>query len=166
MTGTTTTAVSLPPLYHVGIVVTDFDQAVDDFMQRWGSPTVRVRDLHFPDARFHGSPIDLRARYGFIATGASELELIQPLSTPSPYAEFLDANGGDGVHHLAYVVDSIDTHIEQLRALGLTATPLLDAAIGELGRFVYVEHAAHGPVVELIEIMGQQIMGQQGETSS
>jgi len=147
--------VALPPLYHVGIVVADMQSAAADFERRWGAPMYRVNDADFPRTVFHGRPTTMSARYGFINTGASEIELIEPLSTPSPYTEFLDANGGDGVHHLAYIVDAIDPYLDQLRALGVDATPLLDAAIGEDGRFVYLERTAHGPVVELIELSEQ-----------
>ncbi|WP_448332505.1 VOC family protein [Streptomyces sp. DSM 41534] len=44
-------------------------------------------------------------------TGASEIELIQPLKGRPPYTEFLDLHG-EGVHHLAYVVKSIDQYLE------------------------------------------------------
>jgi hypothetical protein len=147
--------VALPPLYHVGIVVADMDTAAADFERRWGAPMYRVNDAHFPRSRFHGQVISMSARYGFINTGASEIELIEPLSTPSPYTEFLQDNGGDGVHHLAYIVDAIDPYLDQLRDVGIDASPLLDAAIGEDGRFVYLERTAHGPVIELIELSEQ-----------
>ncbi|MFD8337957.1 VOC family protein [Streptomyces solisilvae] len=48
-------------------------------------------------------------------TGASEIELIQPLKGRPPYTEFLDLHG-EGVHHLAYVVEGIDQYLESLRA--------------------------------------------------
>jgi hypothetical protein len=52
---------------------------------------------------FRGVPTDVSARYRFIDSGASQIELIEPLSSPSPYTEFLDGHG-EGVHHLAYFV--------------------------------------------------------------
>jgi hypothetical protein len=108
------------------------------------------------DARLHGKPAGTSARYGFISTGASQIELIQPLSAPSPYTEFLTANGGDGVHHLAYIVDGIDPFLEHLREVGETVdvgftTSFTYPGIGS-GRFVYIDGLMHGPLIELIEM--------------
>ncbi|WNE99452.1 VOC family protein [Streptomyces luomodiensis] len=145
---------TLPPLFHVGIVVADLDRAAADYERRWAVKTERIMDLSFPDARFHGQEVSCSARYGFISTGASEIELIQPLTGRSPYTEFLEANG-EGVHHLAYAVESIDRHLAALREAGEDPTIAFDGVIADRARFVYLDGLAHGPVVELIERAGQ-----------
>jgi methylmalonyl-CoA/ethylmalonyl-CoA epimerase len=152
MTAATSTP-ALPPLCHVGIVVRDMAAAAISFESRWGVSTVRVFDLDCADATFRGNPTRLRARYGFLATGASEIELIQPLDdAPNPYNEFLSEHG-EGVHHLAYIVDSIATHTDHLsRELSTADGVVLDAALPMGGRFVYLEDLAYGPVIELIEL--------------
>ena len=147
---------ALPPLAHVGIVVADLERAAADYERRWGVTTEQVQDLALDDARLHGKQAGTSARYGFISTGASQIELIQPLAAPSPYTEFLEANGGDGVHHLAYIVDGIDPFLEHLREAGETAdvgftTSFTFPGIGS-GRFVYLDGIMHGPVIELIEM--------------
>ena len=147
---------ALPPLAHVGIVVADLERAAADYERRWGVTTEQVQDLALDDARLHGKPAGTSARYGFISTGASQIELIQPLTAPSPYAEFLKANGGDGVHHLAYIVDGIDPFLEHLREVGETVdvdftTSFTYPGIGS-GRFVYIDGLMHGPLIELIEM--------------
>ena len=147
---------TLPPLAHVGIVVADLERAAADYERRWGVTTEQVQDLALDDARLHGKQAGTSARYGFISTGASQIELIQPLSAPSPYTEFLTANGGDGVHHLAYIVDGIDPFLEHLREVGETVdvgftTSFTYPGIGS-GRFVYIDGIMHGPVIELIEM--------------
>jgi methylmalonyl-CoA/ethylmalonyl-CoA epimerase len=111
--------------------------------------------MDLTDARLRGTPAATSARYGFISTGASQIELIQPLATPSPYTEFLEANG-DGVHHIAYVVDDIDPYLEHLREAGETVdlgftTSFTFPGLGS-GRFVYIDGLMHGPVTELIEL--------------
>lgn len=147
---------SLPPLAHVGIVVADLERAAADYERRWGVATEPVADLALDDALLHGKQAATSARYGFISTGASQIELIQPLGAPSPYTEFLEANGGDGVHHLAYFVDGIDPFLKHLREAGETVdvgftTSFTFRGIGS-GRFAYIDGLMHGPVVELIEI--------------
>ena len=145
---------TLPPLAHVGIVVADLERAAADYERRWGVTTEQVQDLALDDARLHGKPAGASARFGFISTGASQIELIQPLSAPSPYTEFLTANGGDGVHHLAYIVDGIDPFLEHLREVGETVdvgftTSFTYPGIGS-GRWVYIDGLMHGPLIELI----------------
>nr|WSZ98951.1 VOC family protein [Streptomyces sp. NBC_00857] len=146
--------ISLPPLFHVGIVVEDFDRAVADYANRWGAEMELITDLEFPAAKLHGEEVGSSARYGFIKTGASEIELIQPLSGRSPYTEFLDLHG-EGVHHLAYVVESIDQYLESLRATGEAAPVTFEASVAGQTRFVYLDGLAHGPAIELIEMIGE-----------
>ena len=150
---------ALPPLAHVGIVVADLERAAADYERRWGATTENVTDMALDDARLHGTPAATSARYGFISTGASQIELIQPIGVfgiPSPYAEFLESNGGDGVHHLAYIVDGIDTFLEHLRKVGETVNVTFTTSFTfpELasGRFADLDGLMHGPAIELIEI--------------
>jgi methylmalonyl-CoA/ethylmalonyl-CoA epimerase len=147
----------LPPLHHVGLIVSDFSAAAADFERRWGVETEDVMDLTWSEAVYDGTPSPFSARYGFLRSGASALELVQPLSGRSPYADFLEANGGDGIHHLAYVVDDIDAHLRQISdATGAPAEIQLDSPLPGNGRFTYVKNAAHGTVVELIELSEEQ----------
>ncbi|MFI9756350.1 VOC family protein [Streptomyces sp. NPDC051963] len=113
--------ISLPPVFHVGIIV---------------------------------EKVGFSARYGFIRTGSSEIELIQPLDGRSPYTEFLDLHG-EGVQHLAYVVGSIDQYLEALRATGEAGRVTFEATIAGQTRFVYLDGLAHGPAIELIEATGE-----------
>lgn len=69
----------------------------------------------------------------------------------SPYAEFLEAHG-EGLHHLAYVVDSIAVQLAALNSQASAMSVLLDVAVPNGVRFVYVQGAPHGPLLELIEL--------------
>jgi methylmalonyl-CoA/ethylmalonyl-CoA epimerase len=150
--------VKLPGLHHVGIVVADLEAAAQDYRRRWGLATEEVAEMTFAGALYEGARIALNATYGFVRSGASEVELIEPGSGPSPYADFLDDNGGDGIHHLAYMVDRIEPYLAQLADAGASPEIILDASLSpDGGRFVYVDGAAHGPVVELIELSEAQL---------
>ncbi|MFG2526050.1 VOC family protein [Streptomyces sp. NPDC048527] len=115
-----------------------------------GANTEQTTDLKFSTAELHGKKVGFSARYGFIRTGSSEIELIQPLDGRSPYTEFLDLHG-EGVHHLAYVVGSIDQCLESRRATGEAGRVTFEATIAGQTRFVYLDDLAHGPAIELIE---------------
>ncbi|MFE3496443.1 VOC family protein [Streptomyces sp. NPDC059169] len=145
--------IGLPPLLHVDIIVEDSDRAVADYENRWQVEAEQITDLEFSTAEFHGKEVSASARYGFIRTGASEIELIQPLNGRSPYTEFLELHG-EGVHHLAYVVASIDQYLESLRRAGEAVRITFDAWVAGQTRFVYLDDLAHGPAIELIEMIG------------
>ena len=147
----------LPPLAHVGIVVEDLERAAADYGRRWGVNIEPVVDMALDDALLRGEAASTSARYGFISTGASQIELIQPLGAPSPYLEFLEANGGGGVHHLAYMVDRIDPFLDQLRDAGEEVNVGFSSSftfpgLGS-GRFVYLDGLMHVPAIELIEMV-------------
>lgn len=140
----------LPPLHHVGVVVIDLVAAASDFERRWGAKVRDVRELRLRSARYHGQPTDISVLTGLIRSGASEVELVQPLSSASPFADFLKLRKGDGVHHLAYIVDDIDAYLQRLRPT--SAELVLDAVLpDDGGRTVYLDGFAHGPTIELIQ---------------
>lgn len=144
-------SVKLPPLNHIGIVVADLEAASRDFSRRYALDQHRLVDLQVDDALVGGERISFSARYAFHSLGNTDIELIQPLDGRSPYTEFL-AEHGEGIHHLAFVVASIDAHLEQLRAERSDCTVLIDATTADGAvRFVYVDGTAHGAVLELIE---------------
>lgn len=141
-------SITLPALHHIGIVVADVEAAALDHERRWGVTAGPVVDLSFSQALLSGVPTDVSARYRFIDTGASQIELIQPASRPSPYDELLPVGG---VHHLAYFVDRIDAYLDHLRGLGEQVEVTFDASAFDGTRFVYLTGLAHEPAIELIE---------------
>lgn len=141
----------LPRLHHVGIVVIDLIAAASDFERRFGAKVSDIRELQIQSALYHEQPTDIAVLTGAIRSGASDIELVQPLSSASPFAEFLKLRKGDGVHHLAYIVDDIDVYLERLRPT--SAELVLDAVLPDDGaRAVYLDGFAHGPTIELIQL--------------
>lgn len=141
-------SITLPALHLVGIVVADVEAAALDHERRWGVTAGPIVDLSFSQALLSGVPTDVSARYRFIDTGASQIELIEPTSQPSPYDELLSVGG---VHHLAYFVDRIDVYLDHLRGLGEEVEVAFDASVADGTRFVYLKGLAHEPAIELIE---------------
>ena len=143
---------ALPKMHHVAIVVADIEAAAADFQRRWGVSIEDVRDYVTTDAPYQGGRVTFTARFGFIRTGGAQIEVIQPVEGRSPYTDFLAANHGDGVHHLAYIVESIDAYLQQLTDIGEPPSIQLDVPFAGSGRVIYIEHVAHGPVIELVEM--------------
>jgi catechol 2,3-dioxygenase-like lactoylglutathione lyase family enzyme len=149
-------AIVYPKLSHVGIVVGDMAEVGRDVTSRFGLPgIVRRETLRFADALYRGTRISFAADFGYVELGNTSLELIQPIgSEPSPYRDVLEERG-DSVHHLAYVVPSIDQRLFTARQADAPVSILLDGKIpGGQGRFVYVEGLVPGALVELLEYSG------------
>jgi len=53
----------------------------------------------------------------FFSVGETHIELLEPISDDSPVAKFLDRKG-EGVHHVAYLVDNIEVQLESAGAAG------------------------------------------------
>lgn len=55
-----------------------------------------------------------KVRVAFFAIGESRIELLEPTSSDSPIAKFLEKNG-EGIHHIAYEVEDIKGSLERLQ---------------------------------------------------
>src|SRR5215212_822703 len=152
-----------PNLNHVGVVVRDIDQAGRDNSNRFGLRAIaRSFTLHIENALYQGKTVTFSAEFGFIELGNTMLELIQPLGNdPSPYLDALQETGGGGggenTHHLAYLVPSIDEHLDMARKSNAPLSVLFDAKLPDwMGRYVYVDGLVHGVMIELMEFAQQQ----------
>ena len=146
-------AIVYPKLSHVGIIVKNMDEADRELASRLGLPGIARRaTLHFTDALYRATHISFAALFGYVDLGNTFLELIQPIgSAPSPYRDVLDERG-ECVHHLAYVVPSIEKRLFTARQTGAPLSIMLDGRIPDgQGRFVYVEGLVPGALVELLE---------------
>ena len=59
-------------------------------------------------------------RLAFGKSGDVEIELIEWVSGGCPHKEFLDA-GREGMHHLRFIVDELETRVEAAQELGYKA---------------------------------------------
>jgi catechol 2,3-dioxygenase-like lactoylglutathione lyase family enzyme len=107
------------PVHQIGIVVASCDDSVARYSAllgyrewrraRFGPGDVRRMTLRGADARYS-------MRLAFAGT-APEVELIEPAGGESLYSEWL-AERGEGLHHLAVVVGSLDDAIASMEAAG------------------------------------------------
>lgn len=99
------------------------------------------------------------AHYGFLGAGETQIELISPVSGDSPYAPFLREHG-EGLHHLAFVVASIDKQIEKLDQAGQPCTVSdLAAAAGVSRTFLRYFDTKEEAVLGALDPKGELIAG-------
>jgi methylmalonyl-CoA/ethylmalonyl-CoA epimerase len=113
---------------QIGLVVVDIDAALRRYvdvlgMGPWacfthGPETVRVLE-------YHGRPAAYSMRVA-LSSSQPQIELIQPVTGPNIYVDWMEKHG-EGLHHVAYEVASMDDGIAEMRALGY---PLIQYGAG------------------------------------
>lgn len=81
---------------HIGIAVESIDSWIGFYRDLLG-------------LEYAGSEViaEQKVRIAFLAIGESRIELLEPISTDSPIAGFLEKRGA-GMHHIALRVDNIE----------------------------------------------------------
>jgi methylmalonyl-CoA/ethylmalonyl-CoA epimerase len=107
------------PIHQIGIVVANCDEAVERYSallgyREWRRSSFGPADVERMTLR--GSDAVYSMRLAF-AGNAPELELIEPVDGRSLYSEWLSERG-EGLHHLAVVVSSLDEAIAALEQDG------------------------------------------------
>ena len=101
-----------------------------------------------------GSPEEVAGqgvRVAFLTAGAVHIELLEPTRPESPVGRFL-ARRGEGLHHLAFRVPSVDAALQQLVDRGEKVVDAVGRP-GARGRRVGFAHpsAFGGALVEFVE---------------
>jgi catechol 2,3-dioxygenase-like lactoylglutathione lyase family enzyme len=144
-----------PNLAHIAFVVKDLDQAVHDAAARFGFDEAKVPPktrVDVADALYRGKKVSFSADFCLVELGNTQLEFIQPVSGPSPYADALKGKASAVLHHAAFVVPSIDEQLARARQQNPALTVVLDAKLAQADlRYVYVDGVLPGILVEYIQ---------------
>ncbi|HSB72953.1 MAG TPA: VOC family protein [Candidatus Methylomirabilis sp.] len=105
---------------QIGVIVRDMDAAVAYYESLGIGPfAAPAGTAPILDRQVHGKPApDVKNRISTAQMGAVELELVQPVSGNSVQREFLDRHG-EGVNHLAFLVEDLDREVARLGEKGL-----------------------------------------------
>lgn len=133
--------VKLLNLDHVGIAVRDLDHALDTYRERY-----RVEPLYRETVESQG------VEEAMIPVGGSFVQLLQPLAGDTPVGRFLESRG-EGLHHIAFVVSSIDDALDHLREEGARLVDETARPGGRGTRIAFVHPAdLAGTLIELVEL--------------
>jgi len=108
-----------PPIHQIGIVVADCDKAVESYSTLFGYYNWRRNSFGPKDVQrmtLRGADAEYSMKLAY-AGEAPELELIEPVDGQSLYGEWLSEHG-EGLHHVAVVVSSLDKAIAALAEAG------------------------------------------------
>ena len=128
-------------LDHVAIAVADLDAAIDAYADRY-----EVSPLYREVVESQG------VEEAMIPVGGSFIQLLQPLSSETSVGKFLSKHG-EGLHHVAYAVASIETALSHLEAAGARLVDSEPRPGGRGTRIAFVHPAdLGGTLMELVEL--------------
>ena len=95
-------------LDHIGIAVSDLEEAERIFGEILGSPAYKREEVA-------GESV----LTSFFKTGESKVELLVPTSPSSAIAKHLEKRG-PGLHHVAFHVEDLEAELTRLESKGLS----------------------------------------------
>ena len=136
---------------QVGLIVHDIERSAEAYSRVFGLPKPEVIITDKPEiarTTYRGEPTNAQAKLAFFDMGQVTLELIEPIGGPSTWQEFLDEKG-EGVHHIAFMVQSTDDAVAFLGAKGIG---VVQQGHYTGGMYTYLDSApALGVILELLE---------------
>ncbi len=125
---------------HIGIAVSDIDQANDLYAKLLGSEPYKTEEV--PSQGVITS---------FFRNGPNKIELVAPTTENSPISKYL-AKKGEGIHHIAFDVADIRKEMARLKKEGfiLLSEEPQPGADNKLICFVHPK-SSHGVLIELCQ---------------
>lgn len=140
----------LKRITQVAMVVRDIEKTRDFWSELLGvekSPIVETEGWELTHMTFRGAPSEGKAKLTFFNLENIVLELIQPVSGPSTWQDFLKKHG-EGIHHIAFNVENLDGTLEKFRKMGIGVEQKGDF---EGGSYVYINSKSKlGAIIELL----------------
>ncbi|MEW6567182.1 MAG: methylmalonyl-CoA epimerase [Chloroflexota bacterium] len=128
-------------IHHVALVVDDLERALSFWRDALGLPLGAIEDIP-----------EQQSKVAFLRAGASDIELVKPITDDSGIARYL-AKRGPGMHHVCLEVSDLDQLLARLRQRGIrliTPAPVTGSD-GKRMAFIHPE-SAQGVLVELYQL--------------
>jgi len=87
---------------HLGIAVANIEESLKVFETLLGTKCYKIEEVDSEGVKT-----------AFLQVGESKIELLEATNPYSPIAKYLEKQG-QGIHHIAFEVDNIQTEIERL----------------------------------------------------
>jgi len=137
--GNAMTNVDVLKIDHIGIAVRDLEAAVQTYSRLFG-----VRPHH------RETLASQEVEVASFRVGESTIELLEGTSSSSAISRFV-ARRGEGLHHVCFRVDDLDSAVKNLKEHGFQVVDVPREGVGGT-RIAFVHPgSAHGVLVELVE---------------
>lgn len=91
---------------HIGIAVKNLGVAINFYEKFLGTNCYAVETVE-----------EQKVKTAFFKIGETKIELLEGTSPESPISKFIEKSG-EGIHHIAYAVDDIQSKLDELKSLG------------------------------------------------
>jgi methylmalonyl-CoA/ethylmalonyl-CoA epimerase len=133
--------VKLLNLDHVAMAVSDLETTLDGYRSRYN-----VEPVYREIVESQG------VEEAMIPVGGSFIQLLQPLAPETPVGRFLSKHG-EGLHHIAYAVVSIEAALAHLAGQGARIIDTEPRLGGRGARIAFIHPAdLGGTLIELVEL--------------
>lgn len=92
---------------HIGIAVKDLQTAIPFYENILGLKCYAKEEV-----------TDQKVKTAFFKVGQTKIELLEPTSPDSSIAKFIEKKG-EGIHHIAYAVDSVSSSLKEAEEKGI-----------------------------------------------
>ncbi len=130
---------------HIGIAVKSLDQTLPFYTEELKMPLLGIEIVESE-----------KVKVAFLDAGGTHIELLEPTSSESAIAKYIEKRG-EGIHHIALGVNSIQDRLNELREKGIRLIQE-EAKVGAGGSKVAFLHpkSASGVLYELCEKKGEE----------
>jgi len=97
----------LKKIHHIGIVVRNLEEAFGFYKDTLGLPLHKMATIE-----------DQGVKAALLPVGESEIELLEPITSDSGVAKFLEKKGG-GLHHLCFETDDVSAELQGAKDKGV-----------------------------------------------
>ncbi|MDF2856142.1 MAG: lactoylglutathione lyase [Neobacillus sp.] len=128
---------------HIGIAVKSLEDTLPFYTEVLRLPLLGIEEV-----------ASQQVRVAFLKAGETKLELLEPTSSASPIAKYIEKRG-EGIHHVALGVESIEERILEMKEKGIKMIDELPR-LGAGGAHIAFMHpkSATGVLYELCEKKG------------
>lgn len=95
---------------HIGIAVRNLEDSIALYTRLLNTPCYKIEEV-----------MEEKVRTAFFQTGESKVELLESLEPDSVISKFIEKKG-EGLHHIAFAVEDIQTEMKKYREMGFTLT--------------------------------------------
>lgn len=92
---------------HIGIAVKSLEHAIPYYENVLGLECYAIEEVQ-----------DQKVKTAFFQVGETKIELLEATDSESPIAKFIEKRG-EGVHHIAFCVNSVTKGLEKMEAAGI-----------------------------------------------
>ena len=97
----------LTHIEHLGIAVKSLDEAIPYYEKMLGLKCYSIEEVK-----------DQKVKTAFFKIGQTKLELLESTDPEGTVAKFIEKRG-EGIHHIAFATQSVQTCLDELKAKGI-----------------------------------------------